>query len=65
MKTYSAKASEIEKKWILMDAENLILGRLLRVVAMRVRDKHKLSFAPHMDCGANMSIITAEKVQMT
>ncbi|MBK9585138.1 MAG: 50S ribosomal protein L13 [Alphaproteobacteria bacterium] len=65
MKTYSAKASEIEKKWILIDAENLILGRLASVVAMRLRGKHKPSFTPHMDCGDNVIIINAEKVQLT
>lgn len=65
MKTYSAKPSEIEKKWILIDAENLILGRLASVVAMRLRGKHKPSFTPHMDCGDNVIIINAEKVQLT
>lgn len=61
MKTYSAKPSEIEKKWILIDAENLILGRLASVVAMRLRGKHKPSFTPHMDCGDNVIIINAER----
>lgn len=65
MKTYSAKPSEIEKKWILIDAENIILGRLASVVAMRLRGKHKPSFTPHMDCGDNVIIINAEKVQLT
>lgn len=65
MKTYSAKPAEIEKKWILIDAENLVLGRLASVVAMRLRGKHKPSFTPHMDCGDNVIIINAEKIQLT
>ncbi len=65
MKTYSAKPSEIEKKWILIDAENLVLGRLASVVAMRLRGKHKPTFTPHMDCGDNVIIINAEKIQLT
>lgn len=65
MKTYSAKPSEIEKKWILIDAENLVLGRLASVVAIRLRGKHKPSFTPHMDCGDNVIIINAEKIQLT
>ena len=51
MKTYSAKASEIEKKWILIDAEGLVVGRLASIIAMRLRGKHKVTYTPHMDCG--------------
>ncbi|HEY4123993.1 MAG TPA: uL13 family ribosomal protein, partial [Rhizomicrobium sp.] len=51
MKTYSAKASEIDKKWILIDAQGLVVGRLASVIAMRLRGKHKPTFTPHMDCG--------------
>ena len=65
MKTYSAKAGEIEKKWILIDAEGIVLGRLASLVAMRLRGKHKATFTPHMDMGDNVIIINAEKVQMT
>ncbi|MCB1592370.1 MAG: 50S ribosomal protein L13 [Alphaproteobacteria bacterium] len=65
MKTYSAKPADIEKKWILIDAENLVLGRLATVVAMRLRGKHKPTFTPHMDCGDNVIIINAEKVRLT
>lgn len=65
MKTYSAKPSEIEKKWIVVDAEGLVLGRLASVLAMRLRGKHKPSFTPHMDTGDYVVVINAEKVVMT
>ena len=65
MKTYSAKPSEIEKKWILIDAEDAVLGRLAAVVASRLRGKHKPGFTPHMDCGDNVVIINADKVRLT
>lgn len=65
MKTYTAKPAEIEKKWILIDAEGIVLGRLASIVAMRLRGKHKPSFTPHMDMGDNVIIINADKVQMT
>ncbi|MES2729711.1 MAG: 50S ribosomal protein L13 [Pseudomonadota bacterium] len=65
MKTYSAKANEIEKKWLLVDAEGLILGRLASVLAMYLRGKHKPSFTPHMDTGDNIVVINAAKVRLT
>ena len=65
MKTYTAKPAEIEKKWILIDAEGVVLGRLASIVAMRLRGKHKPTFTPHMDMGDNVIIINADKVQMT
>ena len=65
MKTYSAKPSEIEKKWILIDAEGLVVGRLASVIAMRLRGKHKPTFTPHMDCGDNVIVINAAKVLLT
>jgi len=65
MKTYSAKASEIEKKWILVDAEDLVLGRMAAEVANRLRGKHKPTYTPHMDCGDHVIIINAEKVKLT
>ena len=52
MKTYTAKPADIQKKWILIDAEGIVLGRLASLVAMRLRGKHKASFTPHMDMGA-------------
>ena len=65
MKTYSAKASEIEKKWILIDAEGLVVGRLASIIAMRLRGKHKSTYTPHMDCGDNVIVINAAKVVLT
>jgi len=65
MKTFSATPAEIDKKWILIDAEGIVLGRLASIVAMRLRGKHKPSFTPHMDMGDNVIIINAEKVQIT
>jgi large subunit ribosomal protein L13 len=65
MKTYSAKASEIEKKWVLIDAEGLVVGRLATIVAMRLRGKHKASYTPHMDCGDNVIVINAAKALLT
>ena len=65
MKTYSATPADIDKKWILIDAEGVVLGRLASIVAMRLRGKHKPSFTPHMDCGDNVIIINADKIQMT
>ena len=65
MKTYSARPADIDKKWVLIDAEGVVLGRLASLVAMRLRGKHKATFTPHMDMGDNVIIINAEKVQMT
>jgi large subunit ribosomal protein L13 len=65
MKTYTAKPADIQKKWILIDAEGVVLGRLAALVAMRLRGNHKASFTPHMDMGDNVIIINAEKIQMT
>src|ERR1700754_530586 len=65
MTTYSAKASEIEKKWVLIDAENLVVGRLASIVALRLRGKHKPTFTPHMDMGDNVIVINAGKVKLT
>ena len=65
MKTYSATHADIDKKWILIDAEGVVLGRLASIVAMRLRGKHKATFTPHMDMGDNVIVINADKVQMT
>lgn len=65
MKTFSATPADIDKKWILIDAEGVVLGRLASIVAMRLRGKHKASFTPHMDMGDNVIIINADKIQMT
>ena len=65
MKTYSARPSDIEKKWILIDAEDVVLGRLAAEVANILRGKHKASYTPHMDCGDNVIVINAQKVKLT
>ena len=65
MKTYSAKPTEIEKKWVLIDAENMVVGRLAAIIATRLRGKHLPTFTPHMDCGDNIVVINADKVKFT
>ena len=65
MKTYTATPADIEKKWILIDADGIVLGRLASIIAMRLRGKHKASFTQHMDCGDNVIVVNAEKIQMT
>ena len=65
MKTFSATPKDIDKKWLLVDAEDLVLGRLAAVVATRLIGKHKPSYTPHMDCGDNVIVINAEKVKLT
>ena len=65
MKTFSAKPGDIDKKWLLIDAEGVVLGRLASLIAMRLRGKHKPTFTPHMDMGDNIVVVNAEKVQMT
>ena len=65
MKTYTAKPSEINKKWYLIDARDIVLGRMATEVAKILRGKHKPTFTPHMDCGDNVIIINADKVHLT
>ena len=65
MKTFSAKPSDIDKRWFVVDAEGLVLGRMASVVAMRLRGKHKPSYTPHADCGDNIIVVNAEKVRLT
>ena len=65
MKTYTAKAEEVVHGWYVVDAQNKVLGRLASQIAMRLRGKHKPSYTPHMDCGDNIVVINAEKVQLT
>jgi large subunit ribosomal protein L13 len=65
MRTYSAKAADIEKKWVVIDADGIVLGRLATVVATRLRGKHKPTYTPHMDCGDNVIVVNAEKVKLT
>jgi large subunit ribosomal protein L13 len=65
MSTYSAKAADIEKKWVLIDATGLVVGRLASIVALRLRGKHKPTFTPHVDGGDNVVIVNADKVVLT
>tara|TARA_S200000501_G_scaffold163841_1_gene154446 strand:+ start:757 stop:1206 length:450 start_codon:yes stop_codon:yes gene_type:complete len=65
VRTYSPKASEIERKWFVVDAENLVLGRMSTEVAKILRGKHKPTFAPHLDCGDHVIIVNAAKVVLT
>lgn len=64
-KTYSAKPADIEKKWVLVDAEDQPLGRVSTVIATILRGKNKPTFTPHMDTGDNVIVINAEKVKLT
>ncbi len=65
MKTFSAKPADIEHKWWVVDAEDVILGRLSAAVATVLRGKHKPIFTPHMDCGDHVIIVNADKVKLT
>ena len=65
MKTYSAKPSEVNKKWFIVDAEGQTLGRLATQIAYVLRGKHKAIFTPHIDTGDNIIVINAEKVAVT
>lgn len=65
MKTYSAKPAEVEKKWVLIDAKGLVVGRLASLIAMRLRGKHLPTFTPHVDLGDNVIVINADKVVFT
>ena len=65
MNTFSQKPADVQKKWVLIDAEGVVLGRLAALVASRLRGKHKPTFTPHVDDGDNVIIINAEKVKLT
>ena len=64
-KTHSTKTAEIDKKWVLIDAEGLVVGRLASIIALRLRGKHKPTYTPHMDDGDNIIVINADKVVFT
>ena len=64
-KTISANKNTVDKQWILIDAENQVLGRLASKIAMIIRGKHKTSYTPHVDCGDNVVVINAEKIVLT
>jgi large subunit ribosomal protein L13 len=65
MKTFSAKPADVEKKWVVIDATGLVVGRLASIIALRLRGKHKPSFTPHVDDGDNVIVINAQKVVFT
>ncbi|MEM8935108.1 MAG: 50S ribosomal protein L13 [Pseudomonadota bacterium] len=65
MKTYSMKPAEAERKWVLIDAEGLVVGRLASVIATRLRGKHKPTYTPHVNCGDNIVVVNADKVVFT
>lgn len=64
-KTISANKQSVEKKWVIVDAEGQILGRLASRIAAILRGKHKAGFTPHVDCGDNVIVINAEKIRVT
>ena len=65
MGTYSAKAADIQKKWLIIDAKGLVVGRLATLVAMRLRGKHKPTYTPHVDDGDNVIVINAAQAVLT
>lgn len=65
MNTYSAKPSEVESKWFIVDAEDVVLGRLAVIIANRLRGKHKTTYTPHIDCGDHIVVVNAGKVKLT
>jgi large subunit ribosomal protein L13 len=65
MQTYMAKPGEIAKKWVLIDAEGLVVGRLATVIAVRLKGKHKAAYTPHVDSGDHVVVINADKVVFT
>ena len=65
MTTYSAKPAEVEKKWVMIDATGLVVGRLASIIALRLRGKHKPTYTPHVDDGDNVIVINAAKVVLT
>jgi large subunit ribosomal protein L13 len=65
MKTFNAKPSEVIKKWVVIDADGVVLGRLASIISMRLRGKHLTTYTPHVDMGDNVIVINAEKVKLT
>ena len=63
--TVSARPADVEKKWLLIDADGLVVGRLASIIANRLRGKHKPIYTPHIDCGDNVIVINADKVRFT
>ena len=65
MKTFSEKPADVKKKWVMIDADGLVVGRLASLVALRLRGKHKPTYTPHVDCGDNVIVINAAKAVLT
>jgi len=65
MTTYTAKAGQVEQKWLLVDAQNKVLGRLASQIASRLRGKHKPEYTPHVDTGDYVIVVNAAKVRVT
>ena len=65
MKTYSVKPADVEKKWVVIDAEGAVVGRLAAYIATRLRGKHRPDYTPHVDMGDNVIVVNAEKVVFT
>ena len=65
MKTYSATPSDVDRKWYIIDAEDVVLGRMASIIAMMLRGKHKPMFTPNIDCGDYIVVINADKVLLT
>lgn len=65
MKTYSARPADVERAWFVVDAEDVVLGRLAAKIANILRGKHKPMYTPHIDCGDHVIVINADKVKMT
>lgn len=64
-KTLSANEASVKKEWVVIDAQNKVLGRLTSQIAMLLRGKHKASYTPHVDCGDNVIVINADKIRLT
>ena len=65
MGTFVAKPGEVEKKWVVINAEGLVVGRLASIIALRLKGKHKPIYTPHVDCGDNIIVVNADKVVFT
>ncbi|MFP3944463.1 MAG: 50S ribosomal protein L13 [Alphaproteobacteria bacterium] len=65
MKTYSAKPKEVDDRWVLIDADGLVVGRVASLIARRLRGKHRPLYTPHIDCGDHVVVVNADKVVLT
>jgi large subunit ribosomal protein L13 len=65
MATHSTKSEDVQKKWVLIDASGLVVGRLAAIIALRLRGKHKPSYTPHVDDGDNVIVVNAAKIMLT